>query len=94
MGDNYFFDLIREEGEAIGLAKGKEEGRQEGLEEGRKREARTAILRILARRFGTPDPAVAERVEAIDDLSRLEDLVIQAAVCEDAKAFADALETG
>ena len=34
MGDNYFFDLIREEGHAIGLEEGRKEGARTELRRG------------------------------------------------------------
>jgi predicted transposase YdaD len=95
MSDNAFFDMIREEGEAIGLVRGRQEGRQEGREEGlqegveqgRRDEAIRAILRILARRFGGLPLSLAERLRSISDLATLESFVEEAAVCNNLDAF-------
>ncbi len=56
------------------LKEGRKEGRKEGSMEGRKQEARRLLLRLGARRFGTPDAGVVTAIEAIDDVDRIESL--------------------
>jgi predicted transposase YdaD len=48
------------------------EGRAEGRVEGRAEGARTVLLRQGTRRFGVPDTATTQALEAITDLERLE----------------------
>ena len=107
MEDNYFFDLIRREGEAIGVAKGREEGRKQGIKEGReegrqegreegrvqgrKDEARRAILQVLKSRFGEASDDISSALDTIEDLRELEVLLGQAAVCENLETFLDRL---
>ena len=103
MSDNWFLDELLAQRRAVVLQKGREqglqegreqgwqegrqEGRQEGLQEGARAEARAAIARILRRRFGSAAESVPERLESIEDLSRLESLVEEAAVAADLEAF-------
>jgi len=53
-----------EQGERIGLARGREEGREDAL--------RSVILRLGARNLGPPSAAERARLNAIHDISRLE----------------------
>lgn len=62
------------EGRRIGRKEGRKEGIEEGSVEGRKQEARRLLLRLGARRFGTPDAAVVAAIEAINDVDRIEAL--------------------
>jgi predicted transposase YdaD len=55
--------------------KGLEEGREEGREQGRADEARSLLLRIGTRQFGPPDVDVRTRLDAVNDLGRLESLM-------------------
>ena len=56
--------------------------------EGRKlQELLQMILKILEGRFGTVPPDVAARLPAVQDASRLQDLIVQAATCPDLEAF-------
>jgi hypothetical protein len=48
---------------------------------------RQVILKIQERRFGTVPPDVAARLQAVQDASRLQDLIVQAAMCPDLEAF-------
>ena len=50
-------------------------GRAEGLAEGRANEAKRILNRQASRRFGPPGPALEARIDAIDDLERLEELI-------------------
>ena len=96
MGDNLFFDLIREKGRDEGLhegiALGEERGEARGEARGRAEEARRAVLRVLDRRFG----AVPERVRAAlghtEAVERLERLLDQAIDCPSLEVFLGLLE--
>jgi hypothetical protein len=73
----------RQKGFEEGLEKGLEEGLEKGLEEGlekARRELRNALLRRLALRFGPVSDGVRERLEAIDSMETLGDLLAESAV--------------
>jgi predicted transposase YdaD len=57
------------------LREGLDKGREEGREEGRADEARSLLLRIGTRQFGPPDVDVRTRLDAVNDLGRLESLM-------------------
>jgi hypothetical protein len=90
---NLVFKILREEGEAVGFEQGKREGKREGKKEGKKEgeqkgrqegilaEARRAVERVLARRFGSLPEGITGALEGIDDRERLEGLLEEAAVC-------------
>jgi len=46
---------------------------QKGLQQGKREEARSLIMRMMARRLGTVDPQMQQRVQALS-LEQLEDL--------------------
>jgi predicted transposase YdaD len=69
MKDSSFYQMILEEGEAKGVAKGEARGKVE--------EARRILLIIGRDRWGEPDPRVVEAIESLDDLERVETLVKQ-----------------
>ena len=52
-----------------------EEGRWKGLQEGKAREARRIILLQGPMRFGAADDEVRTRLDEIQDLERLEDMI-------------------
>jgi hypothetical protein len=54
-----------------------ERGRVAGRAEGALKEARHLVLRAGTDRFGPPDQRTAKALEKIDDLERLEELVIR-----------------
>jgi hypothetical protein len=83
MGENYVFDVLRREGEAVGLVKGKAEGRAEGRAEG----IRLSLLRVLRRRFGAVPASIRSAVERARDAGRLERLLDAAAVAGNLKEF-------
>lgn len=51
-----------------------EEGRQEGRRQGALIEAKKLLRLVGDRRFGAPDIGIAQAIEAIDDVARLEDM--------------------
>ena len=71
-----------------------EEGMQQGLQQGLVKARRDDVVALLRARL-QPGEAwlaeVAERLEAIDDLGRLQHLLIVAAQMESEKAFEEAL---
>src|SRR5208283_2682648 len=58
-----------------GRRKGLQEGREEGREEGRAGEARKIILLQGPMRFGAADEEVKTRLDEIQDLGQLEDMI-------------------
>jgi predicted transposase YdaD len=74
----------RQEGRQEGLQEGRQEGRQEGLQQGES----ALILRLLKRRIGSVDEALAARIQGLDieqlealgdallDFTELNDLVL------------------
>ncbi len=64
-----------EQQQEIGEARGREIGEEIGKEIGKRIEAQEAVLRVLAARFHTVPPAVAERVRHMDDVPALEALL-------------------
>lgn len=56
------------------VREGMQEGREQGIVQGRTAEARSLLLRQGSKRFGPPDAAVRERLEAIVHLPHLEAL--------------------
>jgi hypothetical protein len=77
MGDNVFFDLIEEQ----------------AMEKGRAQEARRAVLRVLARRFGEVSEDLRLRLEKVDALENLERLIDDAITCPSPEAFRKILGT-
>lgn len=67
MKDSTTYQAILAEGEAKGQAKGESAGRI--------REAKALLLRLGTRRFRTPSVTIADEVQRIDDLPRLEALI-------------------
>jgi predicted transposase/invertase (TIGR01784 family) len=56
-----------------GLAKGLEQGLEQGLNQGKKQEAIAMIMRPITRRFGSLDPDIRDRIDALTT-AQLEDL--------------------
>ena len=79
-------DSFREEGEARGEAQGLVKGRVEGRAQG----SRETILRLARRRFGEPDSATLDALQAIVDLDRLVRITDRVL---DAESWADLLST-
>ncbi len=69
MRESVIYQEILQEGEQVG----EQRGRTEGMTEGRTEEARSLILRQLARRVGTPPANVEAQVQALE-LPQLEAL--------------------
>ena len=60
-------DVLWEEGRAEGKAEGKAEGESKGKRE--------TLLRQLRRKFGALPPEVEQRIQALTDIPRLDDLL-------------------
>ena len=71
MKESDTYQAILEEGEAIGEAKGEAKGEARGKTE----EARTLLLRLGTKRFGSPDETVQTAIERLDVLEQLERLL-------------------
>lgn len=56
----------RRDGRNEGLLEGRQEGRQQGRQEGRQEGEAELLLRLLERKFGSPDEATRARVRAAD----------------------------
>ena len=69
MKESVTYQAILEEGEAIGVAKGKAEGKAE--------EARKMLLLQGRDRFGEPSAKIVALLDAVTELRRLEALVIR-----------------
>jgi predicted transposase/invertase (TIGR01784 family) len=73
-----------------GLERGLERGLEKGLERGRQEEIGRAhgnILTILELRFGTVPRALSKRINALDDVATLTNLLTQAATVNSLEAF-------
>ena len=57
------------------IEEGRRKGLEEGLSEGGAREARRIILFLGPMRFGAADEEVKTRLDEIQDLERLEDMI-------------------
>jgi len=57
------------------IEEGRRKGLKEGLEEGRAGEARRIILFLGPMRFGAADEEVKTRLDEIQDLEQLEDMI-------------------
>ncbi|MDR3232518.1 MAG: hypothetical protein LBT46_02410, partial [Planctomycetaceae bacterium] len=79
------------EGEALGEARGEARGKAEGISEGEERgkaEGQVlAILCVLKARFGSIPQALQDRLFAVTNLTQLETLAGQAAVCPSVDVF-------
>lgn len=75
MKESSFYQMILEEGEALGVAKGVAQGVAQGKIEGKIEEAKRILLILGRDRWGEPDPGVVEAIESLGDLGRVEVLV-------------------
>jgi predicted transposase YdaD len=85
MGENYFIDLLLEEGMEKGLEK--------GLVKGRREEALRILQQFLELRFGEPGRDVGPRLQAIDTIDEIESLFEEAVITRDLQTFLDRLPT-
>ena len=80
----------RQEGREEGRLEGREEGIEEGREEGRLAAAQAIVLRLGARRFGSPSPVIESSIRQIVDHARLERIIDRV---QDATGWDDLLAT-
>ena len=66
--------------------------KDEGLQQGIQQNAREAVVDVLNIRFGTPAPAVIERINTIEDTEVLKTLHTQAVVAESFEEFRQFME--
>ena len=78
MQESTTYQAILREGRQEGLVEGRQEGlvegRNEGLIEGRITGERQLLIRQGTKKFGNPDIAILDAIEAIRDVERLEAL--------------------
>ena len=77
-----------------GIQQGLQQGLQQGMQQGLVKARRDDVVALLRARLQPGEAwlvAVAERLEAIDDLGRLQHLLIVAAQVESEEAFEEAL---
>ena len=84
-------DQLEQVGLKKGLERGLEKGRQEGRQEGSEEAYRCSIRRFLQRRFSYIPEAVEESLKTISSVQRLQNLLDEAAFCEDLDAFVKSL---
>jgi hypothetical protein len=60
---------------------------EKGIQQGIQKNAREAIMDVLNLRFGEAQPATAERIHAIDDITTLKALHKQAVLAESLEKF-------
>ena len=84
----------REQGFEDGLAQGREQGIEQGIERGREQEhrqdlalLRKTLLRQLGMRFGPLPDSVRERLDAIESMERLADLIAESTVAPSLSAL-------
>ena len=82
---------LMERGLERGIEQGRQEGRQEGIEQGL-RMGRQAVLRVLSSRFSPVPPQIEGRLARVDDLQRLDALVVVALSVQNVEDFTRALE--
>jgi hypothetical protein len=75
-----------------GVAVGKAEGKAEGLAAGKAETEARNILRILTRRIKPPSKSLQNKVNAVRDLQKLDELLDFALTCVTLEEFATALE--
>jgi predicted transposase YdaD len=73
MRESVTYQSILEEGRE----EGREEGLSQGLSQGRADEARRVLLRLGMRKFGAPDAAVVDAINAMANVEAIESLVDQ-----------------
>ena len=74
------------------LAQAFKHGLDENREEGREKGKEDSIVSYLAARFGTIDPALAQRLRRVSDPARFDDLIAYSADCTSPDDFARFLD--
>ena len=77
-----------------GIQQGIQQGKEQGIEQGEHQTSIESTLNILTERFSNVDAeALRPKLEAITDLNRLKQLIVNAAIAESFNAFQEALNT-
>ena len=77
-----------------GIEQGVEQGIEQGIEQGKHQTSIESTLNILTERFSNVDAdALKPKLEAITDINRLKQLIVNAAIAESLNAFQEALNT-
>ncbi len=88
-------EIGRKQGEEIGRKQGEEIGRKQGEEigqkEGETKGLREAILTLTARRFPALQAEIAEHIEQINDVARLQEIVVLVGLAPDEAAVRQGL---
>ena len=77
MKESVTYQAILEEGEAKGLEKGLEQGLEQGKIEGALAEIKKLLRRLGEDHLGAPDAATAQALEQLNDLPRLEEMLVR-----------------
>jgi len=77
MEESVTYQAIIRKGWETGRAEGKAEGKAEGEKMGRLDEARKTLLLVGRSRLGEPEADVTAALQAIDDLEKLEQLIVR-----------------
>jgi len=64
-------DLVKK-----GIQEGLQEGLQQGIQQGIQKGKQEALIRILEARFGEIEDSLKERIKAIEEVEKLEELLI------------------
>ena len=82
MKESSTYQAILQEGEIIGIEKGREEGLETGLEKGLAigllKGEQNSLLMILRDRFGEVPPEVESRIRAVTEAARLQHAILRA----------------
>jgi hypothetical protein len=83
-------DLVKkgiQEGLQEGLQQGLQQGLQEGIRRGIQRGKQESLIRILEARFGEIEESLRERIKGIEEIEKLEELLISAIRANDLEEF-------
>ena len=76
-----------QEGLQQGLQQGLQEGLQQGIQRGIQRGKQESLIRILEARFGEIEESLRERIKGIEEIEKLEKLLISAIRANDLEEF-------
>ena len=68
-------------------------GKAQGIEQGAREMSIENTLTVLTGRFPGADVSLVPRLEAIEDLTRLKELILNASIAKSFRAFREELET-
>jgi len=79
-------DLVKK-GIQEGLQEGIQQGLQQGIQRGIQRGKQESLIRILEARFGEIEESLGERIKGIEEIEKLEELLISAIRANDLEEF-------